>query len=85
MSTRTQLDIIAQLNDRTVTDEVRLAIESRIDKITADPAIRRRAAPRHPAGLHADVRAGRRGAQARRISGECPLALRHAQSSGSVS
>jgi hypothetical protein len=42
-STRTQLDIIAQLNDRTVTDEVRLAIEAWIDKTKADPAIRRRA------------------------------------------
>ncbi|ODT41123.1 MAG: hypothetical protein BGO45_12925 [Microbacterium sp. 71-36] len=41
--TRTQLDIIAQLNDRTVTDEVRLAIEAWIDKIKADPAIQRRA------------------------------------------
>jgi len=42
-STRTQLDIIAQLNDRTVTDEVRLAIEAWIDKTKADPAIQRRA------------------------------------------
>ncbi|SIS10819.1 hypothetical protein [Microbacterium sp. RURRCA19A] len=42
-STRTQLDIIAQLGDRTVTDEVRLAIEAWIDKTKADPAIQRRA------------------------------------------
>ncbi|WP_295785975.1 hypothetical protein [uncultured Microbacterium sp.] len=42
-STRTQLDIIAQLNDRNVTDEVRLAIEARIDKTKADRAIQRRA------------------------------------------
>ena len=42
-STRTQLDIIAQLNDRTVTDEVRLAVEAWIDKTKADPAIQRRA------------------------------------------
>ena len=42
-STRTQLDIIAQLNDRTVTDGVRLAIEAWIDKTKADPAIQRRA------------------------------------------
>lgn len=42
-STRTQLDIIAHLNDRTVTDEVRLAIEAWIDKTKADPAIQRRA------------------------------------------
>lgn len=42
-SIRTQLDIIAQLNDRTVTDEVRLAIEAWIDKTKADPAVQRRA------------------------------------------
>ncbi|BFM26085.1 hypothetical protein [Microbacterium sp. che218] len=42
-STRTQLDIIAQLNDRTVTDEVRPAIEAWIDKTRANPAIQRRA------------------------------------------
>ncbi len=42
-STRTQLDIIAQLNDRTVTDEVRLAIEAWIDKARTDPHIQRRA------------------------------------------
>ncbi|MCJ1707108.1 hypothetical protein [Microbacterium sp. VKM Ac-2923] len=42
-STRTQLDIIAQLNDRTVTDEVRLAVEAWIDKTKADPTIQRRA------------------------------------------
>lgn len=35
-STRTQLDIIAQLNDRTVTDEIRLAVEAWIDKTKAD-------------------------------------------------
>lgn len=46
-STRTQLDIIAQLNDRTVTDEVRLAIEAWIDKTKADPAIQRRAKDVH--------------------------------------
>ncbi|MBD8478953.1 hypothetical protein [Microbacterium sp. CFBP 8794] len=42
-STRTQLDIIAQLNDRTVTDEVRLAVEAWIDKARTDPHIQRRA------------------------------------------
>jgi hypothetical protein len=42
-STRTQLDIIAQLNDRTVTDEIRLAIESWIDKTKSDPSVQRRA------------------------------------------
>lgn len=42
-STRTQLDIIAGLNDRTVTDECRLAIEAWIEKAKADPAIQARA------------------------------------------
>ncbi|MEV8239514.1 hypothetical protein AB0O90_04715 [Microbacterium testaceum] len=42
-STRTQLDIIAQPNDRTVTDEVRLAIEAWIDKARTAPHIQRRA------------------------------------------
>lgn len=42
-STRTQLDIIAGLNDRTVTDEVRLAIEAWIEKTRSDPDIQRRA------------------------------------------
>ncbi|MBZ4488090.1 hypothetical protein LQ938_11550 [Microbacterium sp. cx-55] len=42
-STRVQLDIIAGLNDRTVTDEIRLAIESWIEKIKSDPAVQRRA------------------------------------------
>lgn len=41
---RAQLDIIAQLNDRTVTEEIRLAIDAWIDKSKADPAIRDRAA-----------------------------------------
>ncbi|AAT89917.1 hypothetical protein ATY41_12205 [Leifsonia xyli subsp. xyli] len=42
-STRTQLDIIAQLRDRNVTDEVRLAIEAWIDKAKSNPTIPRRA------------------------------------------
>lgn len=42
-STRAQLDIIAGLNDRTVTDEVRLAVESWIEKIKSDPTVQRRA------------------------------------------
>ncbi|APF32857.1 hypothetical protein [Microbacterium paludicola] len=42
-STRTQLDLIAQLNDRTVTDECRLAIDAWIEKAKADPAIQARA------------------------------------------
>ena len=40
---RTQLDIIAQLNDRTVTDEIRLAIESWIEKTRSDPSVREQA------------------------------------------
>jgi uncharacterized membrane-anchored protein YjiN (DUF445 family) len=42
-STRAQLDIIAGLSDRTVTDEVRLAIEAWIEKVKSDPAVQRRA------------------------------------------
>jgi len=42
-STRAQLDIIAQLNDRTVTDEVRLANEAWIEKTKSDPAVQQRA------------------------------------------
>lgn len=40
---RAQLDIIAQLNDRSVTEEIRLAIEAWIEKIKADPAVLARA------------------------------------------
>ncbi|MBF4563305.1 hypothetical protein ITJ43_14315 [Microbacterium sp. VKM Ac-2870] len=40
-STRTQLDIIAQLRDRNVTDEVRLAIDAWIELAKADPALQR--------------------------------------------
>jgi uncharacterized membrane-anchored protein YjiN (DUF445 family) len=42
-STRAQLDVIAQLNDRTVTDEIRLAIEDWIQKTKADPSTKQRA------------------------------------------
>jgi uncharacterized membrane-anchored protein YjiN (DUF445 family) len=42
-STRTQLDIIAQLRDRNVTDEVRLAIDAWIEQAKADPALQQRA------------------------------------------
>jgi predicted DNA-binding protein len=38
---RAPLDIIAQLNDRTVTEEIRLVIEAWIEKIKADPATKR--------------------------------------------
>lgn len=40
---RAQLDIIAQLNDRTVTEEIRLALESWIEKSKSDPAVLKRA------------------------------------------
>ena len=40
---RAQLDIIAQLNDRTVTDEIRLAIEAWIEKTKSDPTVLERA------------------------------------------
>lgn len=42
-STRAQLDIIAQLNDRTVTEEIRLALEAWIAKTRSDPVALRRA------------------------------------------
>lgn len=42
-STRTQLDIIAQLRDRNITDEVRLAIDAWIETAKADPALQRQA------------------------------------------
>ena len=40
---RAQLDIIAQLNDRSVTEEIRLAIEAWIEKSKSDPAVLKRA------------------------------------------
>jgi uncharacterized membrane-anchored protein YjiN (DUF445 family) len=40
---RAQLDIIAQLNDRSVTEEIRLAIEGWIEKSKSDPAVLQRA------------------------------------------
>ena len=40
---RAQLDIIAQLNDRTVSDEIRLAIEAWIEKTKSDPSVLERA------------------------------------------
>lgn len=42
-STRAQLDVIAQLNDRTVTDEIRLAIDAWIEKTKSDPSVLQRA------------------------------------------
>ncbi|RPE76007.1 MULTISPECIES: hypothetical protein [unclassified Frondihabitans] len=41
---RAQLDIIAQLNDRTVTEEIRLANDAWIAKSKSGPAIKQRAA-----------------------------------------
>lgn len=40
---RAQLDIIAQLNDRSVTEEIRLALEAWIQKSKSDPATLQRA------------------------------------------
>ena len=40
---RAQLDIIAQLNDRTVTEEIRFALEAWIKKSKSDPSVLQRA------------------------------------------
>lgn len=40
---RAQLDIIAQLNDRSVTEEIRLSIEAWIERSKSDPAVLQRA------------------------------------------
>ena len=40
---RAQLDVIAQLNDRTVTEEIRLALESWIEASKSDPKVLQRA------------------------------------------
>lgn len=40
---RAQLDILAQLNDRTVTEEIRLSIEAWIAASKADPKVQQRA------------------------------------------
>lgn len=40
---RAQLDVIAQLNDRTVTEEIRLALESWIERAKSDPSVLARA------------------------------------------
>jgi ferric-dicitrate binding protein FerR (iron transport regulator) len=42
--TRAQLDIIAQLNDRSVTEEVRAALEDWIERSKSDPKVLERAA-----------------------------------------
>jgi uncharacterized membrane-anchored protein YjiN (DUF445 family) len=41
--TRAQLDIIAQLNDRSVTEEVREAIDAWIERSKSDPKVLKRA------------------------------------------
>ena len=41
---RAQLDIIAQLNDRSVTEEIRLALVAWIDRSKSDPTVLERAA-----------------------------------------
>ncbi len=40
---RAQLDVIAQLNDRTVTEEIRLALESWVQTSKSDPKVLERA------------------------------------------
>ena len=40
---RAQLDVIAQLNDRSVTEEIRLALEQWIERSKSDPKVLQRA------------------------------------------
>lgn len=40
---RAQLDVLAQLNDRTVTEEIRLALESWVETSKSDPKVLERA------------------------------------------
>lgn len=40
---RAQLDVLAQLNDRTVTEEIRLALESWVEASKSDPKVLERA------------------------------------------
>lgn len=40
---RAQLDVLAQLNDRTVTEETRLALEDWVERSKADPTLKERA------------------------------------------
>ena len=49
---RAQLEVIAQLNDRSVTDEIRLALEACVETSKSDPKVLERASTvRVPAGL----------------------------------
>lgn len=41
--TRAQLEILAQLNERSLTEETRLALEHWVEKSKSDPAVLRRA------------------------------------------
>ena len=41
--TRAQLEVLAQLNERSVTEETRIALEHWVEKSKSDPAVRRRA------------------------------------------
>lgn len=41
--TRAQLEILAQLNDRSLTEETRYALEHWVDKSKSDPAVLKRA------------------------------------------
>lgn len=42
-SLRAQLDVIAQLNDRSVTEEIRLALEYWVERSKSDPKVLQRA------------------------------------------
>ncbi|MFT4235237.1 MAG: hypothetical protein QM607_09600 [Microbacterium sp.] len=41
--TRTQLEVLAQLNERSVTEETRIALEHWVEKSKSDPAVLKRA------------------------------------------
>lgn len=41
--TRAQLEVLAQLNQRSVTEETRIALEYWVEKSKSDPAVRQRA------------------------------------------
>ena len=41
--TRAQLEVLAQLNERSVTEETRLALEHWVEKAKSDPAVLKRA------------------------------------------
>jgi len=42
-STRAQLEVLAQVNSRSVTEETRLALEHWVEKSRADPSVQKRA------------------------------------------